>query len=89
MKPTDIYGHIAGNNRKITGLILLFPVALAIFIYMFFFILALIGKEPFDQAIQDTNGIFIDIVPTILILCSVLTLVSFAFGDKMMLGFAG
>lgn len=89
MKPTDIYGHIAGNNRKIVGLILLFPAALAIFIYIFFFVLALLGEDPFDQAIQDTNGLFIDIMPTILVLCSVLTLVSFAFGDKMMLGFAG
>ena len=57
MKPTDIYGHIAGNNRKIVGLILLFPTALAIFIYIFFFILALLGEDPFDQAIQDTNGV--------------------------------
>ena len=89
MKPTDIYGHIAQNNRKIVGLILLFPVALAVFIYAFFFLLALIGKTPFDQAIQDSNEIFIGVVPIILGLCAILTLASFAFGDKMMLGFSG
>ena len=89
MKPTDIYGHITGNNRKIVGLVLLFPIALAIFIYAFFFLLALFGEKPFDQAIQDSNEIFIGIVPIVLGLCAVLTLASFAFGDKMMLGFSG
>ena len=89
MKPTDIYGHIAGNNRKIVGLVLLFPVALAVFIYAFFFLLAVIGDEPFDQAIQDSNEIFIGVVPIVLVVCALFTLVSFAFGDKMMLGFSG
>jgi len=89
MKPTDIYGHIAQNNRKIVGLVLLFPVALAVFIYAFFFLLAVFGETPFEQAIQDSNEIFIGIVPIVLCLCAILTLVSFGFGDKMMLGFAG
>ena len=89
MKPTDIYGHIAQNNRKIVGLILLFPVALAIFIYAFFFILGLIGETPVDQVIQDSNEIFIGVVPIILGVCAILTLISFGFGDKMMLGFSG
>ena len=89
MKPTDIYGHIAQNNRKIVGLVLLFPVALAVFIYVFFLLLAIIGKEPFDQALQDSNEIFIGVVPIVLVTCALLTLVSFGFGDKMMLGFAG
>ncbi len=89
MKPTDIYGHIAQNNRKIAGLILLFPVALAVFIYAFFFLLSLLGETPFDQAIQDSNEIFVGVVPIILGLCFIFTLISFGFGDKMMLGFAG
>ncbi len=89
MKPTDVYGHIAQNNRKIAGLILLFPVLLVAFIYIFFFLLALIGETPFDQAIQDSNEIFVKVVPILLGVCFILTLVSFAFGDKMMLGFAG
>ena len=89
MKPTDIYGHIAGNNRKIVGLVLLFPVALAVFIYGFFFLLALIGDTPFDQAIQESKEIFVGLVPIVLGLCFLLTLISFAFGDKMMLGFSG
>ena len=89
MKPTDIYGHIAGNNRKIVGLVLLFPVALAIFIYVFFFLLALFGEKPIDQAIQDSNDIFIGVVPIVFCLCAIFTLISFGFGDKMMLGFSG
>ncbi|MGN0919631.1 MAG: M48 family metallopeptidase [Alphaproteobacteria bacterium] len=89
MKPTDIYGHIANNNRKIAGLVLLFPVALALFIYAFFFLLAVIGETPFEQALQESNEIFICVVPIVLGLCAILTLLSFGFGDKMMLGFAG
>lgn len=89
MKPTDIYGHIAGNNRKIVGLVLLFPVALAAFIYAFFLLLDVIGETPFDQAIQNSNEIFIGVVPIIIGLAIILTLISFGFGDKMMLGFAG
>ena len=89
MKPTDIYGHIAGNNRKIIGLICLFPVALAIFIYAFFFLLAMIGEKPLDIAIQDCNEILLGTVPFLLIICTILTLISFGFGDKMMLGFSG
>ena len=89
MKPTDIYGHISQNNRKIAGLILLFPVALAIFIYAFFFLLSIIGGTPFDQVVQDCNEILIGTVPIVLGLCIIFTLVSFGFGDKMMLGFAG
>ena len=89
MKPTDIYGHIANNNRKIVGLVLLFPAALAVFIYVFFFLLSIIGENPFDQAIQDSNEIFISLVPVLLGICLILTLISFGFGDKMMLGFSG
>ena len=89
MKPTDIYGHIAGNNRKIVGLVLLFPVALAVFIYAFFLLLDVIGETPFDQAIRNTNEIFVGLVPIVLGLCLILTLISFGFGDKMMLGFSG
>lgn len=89
MKPTDIYGHIAGNNRKIVGLVLLFPVALAAFIYAFFLLLDVIGETPFDQAIQNSNEIFMGVVPIIIGLAIILTLLSFGFGDKMMLGFAG
>ena len=89
MKPTDIYGHIAGNNRKIVGLVLLFPVALAVFIYAFFLLLDVIGETPLDQAIQNANEIFVGLVPIVLALCLILTLISFGFGDKMMLGFSG
>ena len=89
MKPTDIYGHIAGNNRKIVGLVLLFPVALAAFIYAFFLLLDVIGETPFDQAVQNSNEIFMGVVPIIIGLAIILTLLSFGFGDKMMLGFAG
>ena len=89
MKPTDIYGHIAGNNRKIVGLVLLFPVALAIFIYAFFLLISLSGDNSFDQALQNANTVLLGAVPIVLGVCAFLTLVSFAFGDKMMLGFSG
>lgn len=89
MQPTDVYGHIAQNNRKIAGLVLLFPVALVAFIYIFFFLLAFLGDTPFDEAIRNVNDIFVGVIPILLGLCLILTLLSFGFGDKMMLGFAG
>ena len=89
MKPTDVYSHIAQNNRKIAGLVLLFPIALVVFIYVFFFLLAVFGDTPFDQAIQDSNDIFLGVIPILVLLCIIITLSSFGFGDKMMLGFAG
>ena len=89
MKPTDIYAHIAQNNRKIVGLILLFPVALMVFVYAFFLLLAGLEKRPFDQSIQQYNEVFTIVIPVILVVCAVLTLFSLSCGDKMMLKFAG
>ena len=89
MKPTDVYAHIAQNNHKIIGLVLLFPLALAVFLYLFFVLCACAEEQPFAQAIQEWNEVFLTLTPLLLLICFVLTLASFAFGDKMMLGFAG
>ena len=89
MVTTDIYGHIAQNNRKIVGLILLFPVALLGFIYLFFFLFALCDEAPLAQTMADFNEVFLSFVPILLVVCAGLTLLSFSTGDKMMLKFAG
>ena len=85
MQSTDIYGHIAKNNRKIMGLVLLFPITLISFSYFFlaFFVLAQEGTW------QEVNNFSLSVVPFIIGIALLLTLVSFGFGDKMMLGFAG
>ena len=85
MQPTDIYGHIAKNNRKIVGLVLLFPIALVAFFY-FFFALFILTQE---GTWQDVNDLSLSVVPIVIGVTTLLTLFSFGFGDKMMLGFAG
>ena len=89
MQLTDVYSHIAQNNHKIIGLVLLFPLALAAFLYLFFVLCACADEPPFAQAIQEWNEAFLTLTPVLLLICFILTLASFAFGDKMMLGFAG
>ena len=89
MKPTDVYAHIAQNNHKIIGLVLLFPLALAAFLYLFIVAFSCMSEQPFAQAIQEGNEVFLTFVPVVLVICFIFTLVSFTYGDKMMLGFAG
>ena len=89
MKPTDIYAHIDQNNRKIAGLALLFPVALIMFVYAFFLLVAGLEDRPFEQSIRLYNEVFTIAIPIILVVCVILTLFSLSCGDKMMLKFAG
>lgn len=81
----DVYQHIAGNNFKITYLILLFPVLLSAFIYIILHLL-LVDNE---ITRQDINHLFTQILPIIVIVSMVLTLLSMAAGSQMMLHFAG
>ncbi len=85
-KPSNIYEHIAANNTKIWLLVALFPVALMVFIYAWFYVFSLTMESPVERA--DFMALFNEIVPWIFGLCLILTLLSFVGGDKMMMAFS-
>lgn len=86
-KPANIYEHIAANNTKIWMLVALFPIALCVFIYAWFWIFGITLIEPAER--ESFMALFSDTVPWIFALCLILTLLSLCGGDKMMMAFAG
>lgn len=75
-----VYDHIRANNIKTTILVILFPLIFITLIFLFTLIVA-----PINQAIETTISVGI---PT-MIACFVWLLISWAFGDSMMLSMAG
>ena len=86
-KPANIYEHIAANNTKIWALVALFPVALCVFIYAWFWIFGITMEDPMER--ENFMALFLDTVPWIFGFCLILTLLSLCGGDKMMMAFAG
>ena len=84
----NVYQHIAENNWKIFGLVCLFPIALIVFVYLFFIITGVLGTES-NEDYQMWISHFWDLTPWLVLLCTVLTILSVLLGDKMMLSFAG
>ncbi len=83
----DVYTHIAENNWKIFGLVLLFPAALTLFVYLAFLFIGIFSKTPEEQ--QDLMNFFWELTPWMIGLCFLWTILSVFSGDKMMLAFAG
>ena len=83
----NVYQHIAENNWKIFGLVCLFPIAMIAFMWLIFFAVGLTADTP--ENYQSWMSVFWDLVPWLVLLCTVLTILSILFGDKMMLSFAG
>ncbi len=79
-KIQTVYDHIRANNIKTWLLVALFPLIFITLIFLFTWIVA-----PLDRAIETTISIAI---PTF-IACGIWMLISWAFGDSMMLGAAG
>ncbi len=79
-KIQTVYDHIRSNNMKTWGLIILFPM---IFICLIF--LLVWAVSPISQAINTTVSVAI---PTF-IMCAIWMLISWAFGDSMILNMAG
>lgn len=79
-KTKTVYDHIKSNNIKTALLVLLFPV---IFIALVFLFVRMVS--PLNDAINTTISVAI---PTFVI-CMVWMLISWAFGDSMMLSMAG
>jgi heat shock protein HtpX len=79
-KATTVYDHIHKNNIKTIFLVALFPCIFAALIFLFTWFVA-----PMDDAINTTISVAI---PTFAI-CAIWMLISWAFGDTMMLNIAG
>ena len=75
-----VYDHIRSNNIKTWILVALFPLFFIALIFLFVWIVS-----PLESAINTTISVAI---PTIII-CAIWMLISWAFGDSMMLGAAG
>lgn len=78
-KVKTVYDHIRSNNIKTAALVLLFPTLFIALIFLFTWIVA-----PIDTAIQTTVQVAI---PTF-VACMVWILISWAFGDSMMMSSA-
>lgn len=77
MKPVKtVYDHIRSNNIKTVFLVICFPLIFIALIFLFTWIVA-----PIDTALQTTVSVAI---PTF-IACAVWLVISWAFGDSMML----
>ncbi|MGI5846093.1 MAG: M48 family metallopeptidase [Alphaproteobacteria bacterium] len=79
MKKKTVYDHIKENNWKTAALVIAFPIIFIALIFLFVWIVA-----PLEQAIETTAMVAI---PTF-IACIVWMLISWAFGDSMMLSTA-
>lgn len=74
------YDHIRSNNIKTAALVAMFPLIFIALIFLFVWMVA-----PIEQALQTTVAVAI---PTF-IACGIWMLISWAFGDSMMLNVAG
>ena len=79
-KITTVYDHIKSNNIKKTILVILFPVIFVALVFLFTWIVMPMG-DAVDTAIRVA-------VPTFVV-CIIWMIVSWVFGDSMMLSMAG
>ncbi len=80
MKNKTVYDHIRENNWKTAALVVAFPLIFIVLVFLFVWIVA-----PLQQALETTAMVAI---PTF-IACMVWMMISWAFGDSMMLSSAG
>jgi heat shock protein HtpX len=80
MKNKTVYDHIRENNWKTAALVIAFPIIFIALVFLFVWIVA-----PLQKAIETTTMVAI---PTF-IACMVWMMISWAFGDSMMLSSAG
>ena len=79
-KIKTVYDHIRANNIKTTILVILFPVIFVALVFLFTWIV-----QPMNDAANTAIAVA---VPTAVV-CIIWTLISWAFGDSMMLNMAG
>lgn len=80
MKNKNVYDHIRENNWKTAALVITFPIIFIALVFLFVWIVA-----PLNQALETTAMVAI---PTFVV-CMVWMMISWAFGDSMMLSSAG
>jgi heat shock protein HtpX len=89
MQTKTVYDHIQSNNRKTVLLVLLFPLIFIALVFGFVWLAVALTSEPgtaYMAAVWHTTGMVA--APTA-IACFVWLLISWAFGDSMMLSSAG
>ena len=79
-KPKTVYDHIRSNNIKTAILVAMFPISFIALIFLFCWIIM-----PANDALNTTIQVAI---PTFIV-CAIWMLISWAFGDSMMLSGAG
>ncbi|MBQ7185321.1 MAG: M48 family metallopeptidase [Alphaproteobacteria bacterium] len=79
-KARTVYEHIRSNNIKTTLLVVAFPLIFVLLVFLFTWIVV-----PVDDAINTTIKVAL---PTMAV-CLIWLLISWAFGDSMMLNIAG
>lgn len=79
-KPKTVYDHIRSNNIKTAILVAMFPISFIALIFLFCWIIM-----PANDALNTTIQVA---VPTFIV-CAIWMLISWAFGDSMMLSGAG
>ena len=95
LPPKDVYLQMAGNNRKVAALVLLFPVALSAFVYFilsaFQFLYNKGSETEYYETIEAFNAteLFQTLLPIILLICVLITLFSFFRGQNLILHMAG
>lgn len=80
IKPKTVYDHIRSNNIKTAILVAMFPISFIALIFLFCWIIM-----PANDALNTTIQVAI---PTFIV-CAIWMLISWAFGDSMMLSGAG
>lgn len=89
MKSKTVYDHIKSNNRKTVLLVLLFPLIFIALVFGFVWLAVAATSDPgvpYMSIVWHTTGMVA--IPTT-IACFVWLLISWAFGDSMMLSSAG
>ena len=93
--PKDVYLQMAGNNRKLAALVLLFPIALSAFVYFFLIAFQFLYNEgsetEYYEAMMTMNArdIFYLLLPLILLISVLIILFSFFRGQNLILHMAG
>ena len=103
IKPRDVYQQLAANNRKLAALVLLFPVALAAFVYAFIKLFEIVYNASSYSELSDnytqtvryepvellTHDNWMLILFTVLLVSVLIILFSFLQGKNLILSLTG
>ena len=101
--PRDVYQQLAANNRRLAALVLLFPLALTGFVYLFLKVFELLYNASTYQEVSDnysrsvhyepvqllTSENLSIILPIVILTAFLIILFSFTRGKNMILGLTG